>query len=440
MNIQEKARRYLDKIKKEDKKINAFLYVNEKVVDEVCEIEKKIEKGKKKGRLYGYVFGVKSNINVRGMLISCASKSLEEYYGTYDASIIEKIKKEDGLIIGMTNCDEFASGSSGEYSAFGPTENPVVPGRISGGSSSGSAAAVAAGFCDVALGSDTGGSVRNPASHCGIVGIKPSYGSVSRYGLVDLSMSLDQIGIFAKDVKDAELVFEVIKGKDDRDTISFSILDDKIKEIGKLEVGVVKLSGVDRRIQEVVDKKIEVLKEKYKWSFSEIKLEHIDLAVETYYPIVYSEFFSATRRIDGRKYGKKIEENSGEEVLRRIFGGSEITKAEFEGAYYRKALEVKEVIKEEFERAFEKFDFLILPTVPSLPWEIGKASEMKAEEVYAADALTIPMNLAGNCAVSVPAGKIGKIPIGLQVCCNKGEDSKMFKIAKCIENTPQLNL
>src|SRR3989344_1756437 len=202
MNIQEKARRYLDKIKKEDKKINAFLYVNEKVVDEVCEIEKKIEKGKKKGRLYGYVFGVKSNINVRGMLISCASKSLEEYYGTYDASIIEKIKKEDGLIIGMTNCDEFASGSSGEYSAFGPTENPVVPGRISGGSSSGSAAAVAAGFCDVALGSDTGGSVRNPASHCGIVGIKPSYGSVSRYGLVDLSMSLDQIGIFAKDVKD----------------------------------------------------------------------------------------------------------------------------------------------------------------------------------------------------------------------------------------------
>ncbi len=440
MKLEEKAKKYLDKIKKEDKKINAFLYLNEKVVDEAKEIDGKIEKGKKKGKLYGYVFGVKSNINVKGMQISCASKSLEDYYGSYDATVIEKIKKEDGLIIGMTNCDEFASGVSGEYSAFGPTENPIVPGRITGGSSSGSAAAVAAGFCDVSLGSDTGGSVRNPASHCGIVGIKPSYGSVSRYGLVDLSMSLDQVGVFARNVKDAELVFDVIKGKDDRDTISFNIVDDRIKEIGKLKVGVVKLSGVDRKIQDVVNKKIEVLKEKYKWSFSEIKLEHIDLAVETYYPIVYSEFFSTTRRIDGRRYGKKIEENSGEEVLRRIFGGSEITKAEFEGAYYRKALGVKEVIKEEFEKAFEKFDFLILPTVPSLPWEIGKASEMKAEEVYAADALTIPMNLAGNCAVSVPAGKIGKIPVGLQVCCNRGEDFKMLKIAEYVENTEMIEI
>ena len=434
MKLEEKAKKYLDKIKKEDGKINAFLYVNEKVAEEAKTLDDKIEKGKKKGKLYGYFIGVKSNINVKGMSISCASKSLENYYGTYDASAIEKIKKEDGLIIGMTNCDEFASGISGEYSSFGPTKNPTVRGKIPGGSSSGSGAAVAAGFCDAALGSDTGGSVRNPASHCGLIGIKPSYGAVSRHGLIDLSMSLDQIGVLAKNITDAGLVFDVIKGKDEMDTMSFDIHDNVKDEIRELKAGIIRLKEVNPKIQNIIDDKIEKLKEKYKWIFSEVKLEHIDLAIQTYFPMVYSEFFSTTRRIDGRRYGKKIDENSGAEVMRRIFGGSEITKTEFEGEYYRKALEVKAVIAEEFEKVFEKFDFLILPTVPVLPWDIGKADEMRTEEVYAADALTIPMNLAGNCAVSVPAGKIRGIPVGLQICCNKGEDFKMLKIAEMIEN------
>ena len=407
--VEEKVKQYLDKIKKEDiknikgkdilessvskhsdKKINSFLYLNPNALEEA----KKLDAKSKKGRLYGFVFGVKSNINVRGMPISCASKTLEDYKGTFDAAVIEKIKAEDGLIIGITNCDEFACGSSGETSAFGATENPNAPGKITGGSSSGSAASVAAGFCDVSLGSDTGGSIRNPASHCGIVGVKPSYGLVSRYGLIDLSMSLDQIGTFARNVSDAALVLDVIRGKDERDTKSVDSSAVKLEKVGNtkngafldasktkgfqgLKVGVLKVNGVDKEIQSLVDKKVEEIKKKFGWSVKEVEIKHVDLAVQTYYPLCYTEFFSATRRFDGRRYGKKIEDSCGEEVLRRILGGSEITKAEFGGRYYNKALEVKEIIKEEFEKVFKDVDCVILPTCPGLPWEIWK--KMKIE-------------------------------------------------------------
>src|SRR3989338_9622848 len=197
---EEKVKKYLDKIEKENGKINAVLHLNPNALKEAREIDEKVSKTGKKGRLYGYVVGVKSNINVKGLVCNCASKTLENYKATYDATVIKKIKAEDGVIIGMLNCDEFACGSSGETSAFGPCQNPNAPGLIPGGSSSGSAAAVAAGFCDVSLGSDTGGSIRNPASHCGVVGVKPSYGLVSRYGLIDLSMSLDQIGPLANNI------------------------------------------------------------------------------------------------------------------------------------------------------------------------------------------------------------------------------------------------
>ena len=198
---------------------------------EVCGIST-AAKGKT-GRLYGYVFGVKSNINVKGLICNCASKTLENYKAPYDATVIARLKKQDAIIIGMSNMDEFACGSSGETSAFGVCKNPAAPGRIPGGSSSGSAASVAVGFCDFALGSDTGGSIRNPASHCGVVGYKPSYGAVSRYGLIDLSMSLDQIGPLGKNVEDCEIVFDIIKGKDERDATSLDYPNDK-KEIRNL--------------------------------------------------------------------------------------------------------------------------------------------------------------------------------------------------------------
>ncbi len=431
MKVEEKVKVYLDKIKKEDKRINAFLHLNENALQEAKEIDKKV----KKGRLYGYVFGVKSNINVKGMICNCASKTLENYRAPYNASVISKIRAEDGVIIGMTNMDEFACGSSGESSAFGATQNPNAFGKIPGGSSSGSAAAVAAGFCDVALGSDTGGSIRNPASYCGVVGVKPSYGLVSRYGLIDLSMSLDQIGLIAKNVLDTALILDIIRGKDDMDTTTFDSNEIKIANVKNIKVGVVRVDGIDNRIERLIETKIENIKKRFGWKIEKIEIKHIELAVQTYYPLVYTEFFSATRRFDGRRYGKRIEESCGEEVLRRILGGSETSKAEFKGRYYRKALEVKEIIKEEFESCFAKkgIDCIILPTVPILPWKIGAGAKMKPKEIYASDALTIPANLAEICAVSIPAGKIEGIPIGMQVMCAKGEEGKMLSIAREIE-------
>ncbi len=426
--VEDKVKKYLEVIKKNNKKLNIFLSLNPQTIEEARAVDAK----KKKGRLYGYVFGIKAAICVKGLESNCASKTLEGWKATYDATAVERIKKEDGIIIGIVNCDEFASGSSGENSAYGATQNPRALGRIAGGSSSGSAAAVAAGMCDVALGTDTGGSIRNPASHCGVIGVKPSYGRVSRYGLIDLSMSLDQIGPLGKNVDDVALVLDVISGKDEKDTTTFDSEKIKIGKVGKIKVGVLRLKGVDKKIQGLIDSKVEEMKKK--WDVKEIEIKHIDLAVQTYYPIVYTEFFSGTRKFDGRRYGKKIEEVCGTEVLRRILGGSEITKAEHHGAYYRKALEVREIIKEEFEKAFEKVDCIVLPATPRLPWKIGEGKKMKIEEVYASDALTIPANLAGICALSIPAGEIDGIPVGMQIMCAKGEEGKMFSIAKGIEN------
>ena len=431
MKVEEKVRQFLERIKKEDGKIHAFLHLNEKALSEARALDEKVKKTGKKGKLYGYVIGVKSNINVKGMICNCASRVLENYVAPYDSTVISKIRDEDGVIIGMTNCDEFAAGSSGENSAFGATENPVVKGRITGGSSSGSTAAVAAGFCDVALGSDTGGSIRAPASHCGIVGMKPSYGAVSRYGLMDLSMSLDQIGPLAKKVRDAVLMFEVIAGKDERDTMSRNVQKDDVKD--KITLGIVKVRGVNARIQKVIDLRVDEIIKKKKWVLKEIMLEHLELGVQTYYPLVYSEFYSATRRFDGRRFGYKFEEKCGKEVLRRVLGGSEITKAEFTGTYYRKALQVKELIALEFAHAFEDIDCIVMPVVPVLPWKLGEGEKMSVEEVYASDALTCPGNLAGICSIVIPAGKVEGIPIGMQVMCARGEDWKMLEIAGRME-------
>lgn len=436
MSVFEKVNGYLETIKKNNPKFNIFLSLNENILQEAKNLDLKKEKKEKLGKLFGIVFGVKSNIAVKGMEVNCASKCLEGYISGYDASVIENIKKEDGLIIGMLNMDEFACGSSGETSAFGACQNPACLGRIPGGSSSGSAAAIAAKMCDVTLGSDTGGSIRNPASHCGVIGMKPSYGAVSRYGLIDLSMSLDQIGVLSDSVKNVSNVFEVISGVDDRDTktIDYSKKKDKIE---KLKIGILKVDGVDGRILNVFNEKIKLLK-KLGWNFKEVKVDHLDLAVETYYPIVYVEFFSGTRKFDGRRFGKKIEESCGKEVLRRILGGSEISKAEFEGEYYEKALMVKRLISKEFEKIFENVDVIICPVTPNLPWKIGEGNEMNTEQIYASDSLTTPANLAGICSIVLPAGFINdsgdQVPIGFQVMCAKGNDFKLLEIAKLIES------
>jgi aspartyl-tRNA(Asn)/glutamyl-tRNA(Gln) amidotransferase subunit A len=250
-------------------------------------------------------------------------------------------------------------------------------------------------------------------------------------------MSLDQVGPIGNNVEDVALLLDVIKGKDERDTMTFESKDIKLSEIKKAKIGVLRIKNVDKRIQKLIDDKVELIKKKLKWATKEVEIKYIDLAVETYYPLVYAEFFSGTRKFDGRRYGWKIEDKCGKEVLRRILGGSEITKAEHKGRYYQKALAVKELIKEEFEKVFKDYDCVILPTVPGIPWKIGEGDKMSVEEDYAYDALTIPANLAEICAISIPAGivKEGKenIPIGMQIFCGKGEESKMLSIAKEVE-------
>ncbi len=412
---------FLNAVRKKNGSVNAILHVNENAVAEAEAADRKIKAGKA-GRLAGLAIVVKSNISVTGLPVTCASKTLENYYGTFDADVIAKIKAEDGIIIGMANMDEFACGSSGETSAFGATHNPAAPGRIPGGTSSGSAAAVAAGFCDLALGSDTGGSIRNPASHCGVVGIKPSYGRVSRYGLVDMTMSFDQIGPLSNDAYGAALAMQIISGQSENDAVTtakkvpdyLQLLQKKFKG---LRIGMsdeFESLCSDKRIYKLVEAAAGKFAAATRSAIKQIKLPYVDLAIQTYYPIVYVEFFSGTRKFDGRKYGRKIEESCGEEVLRRILGGMEISKAEYHGTYYRKALKAKKLIAEGFEKAFKEVDVIISPTTPMLPHKLGtKITDPRV--MYAYDAYTIPANLAGICAGVVPAGKIEGVPVGLQV-------------------------
>lgn len=436
MTTLSKLQNYLAEIEKNDKKgkkINAFLQLNPNAVKEAKEVDEKIKKGKA-GKLAGKIIAIKANINVLGMNASCASKTLEDYKSPYDASVIKKIKDEDGLIIGLTNMDEFACGWSGETSAFGATNNPKALGFVPGGSSSGSAAAVSANFCDMALGSDTGGSIRVPSSHCGVVGLKPGYGTVSRYGLIDMSMSLDQIGPIAKNVSDAALLFEIITGKDEKDAISLGSqinLKETEKILQNIKVGVLDFKIHDSRIQKLLDQKILEAAKKYKWKIEKIKLNYIDFAVATYFPIVYTEFFSATRRFDGRRYGMRIEEVCGSEVLRRIIAGSEVSKAENEGRYYHLALKARKLIEEEFKKTFKKFDCIICPTVPRLPHKIGE--KIPIEQMFQYDALTCPINLSGDCAISIPLGEIENIPVGMQVICEKFNEQKLLQIAGSFE-------
>jgi aspartyl-tRNA(Asn)/glutamyl-tRNA(Gln) amidotransferase subunit A len=433
----ENVKGFLKEIDRNDhngNKINAFLELNKDILKEAEDVDKKI-KNSKAGRLAGLVFSVKSNINVVGMHASCASKVLEDYKCGFDASVIRKIKDEDGLIIGMTNMDEFACGGSGETSAFGPCKNPIALDKIPGGSSSGAAASIAAGFCDLALGSDTGGSIRNPASHCGVVGLKPTYSSVSRYGLIDLSMSLDQIGLLSNDIYGIALVYDIIKGMDERDSISQNsdkIDFEKLEEIPKnIKVGILEIEASDKRIQDMLNLRLKEFQDKYGWKIQKVKISYLDLAVQIYYPLVYTEFFSATRRFDGRRYGKKIEDYAGQEVLRRVLTGEEISKAEYSGRYYHRALKAKQLLIKSFRDTFKKVDCIICPTVPRLPHKIGE--DISVEDMYLYDILTAPVNLAGNCAISLPMSRIEGIPVGMQIICDDFNEQKLFEIANSVE-------
>lgn len=412
----------------ESKDLNIFLELNEDAIEQAKEIDKRIKKGTAE-KLAGLCFAVKANISVKHQTISCASKTLEDYTGPFNATVINKLISEDAIFLGMVNMDEFALGSSGETSAFGPTKNPTNPELIPGGTSSGPAAAIAANLADFTLGSDTGGSIRNPASHCGITGLKPTHGAVSRYGLLDAAMTFDTIGPLAKTASDVKLVFDIIKGQDNFDLTTRDTPKEKQKQKGV--IGLVNIEKFcDKEIADLIEEQTKKIAKKHNWKIKKIDLP-LDITLEAYYIINYTEFFSATRKYDGRRFGKKIEEAAGPEVIRRIMGGSEITKAEHEGRFYREALKARNYIKQQFEKIFSEVDAIILPTSPKLPHKIGE--KISVQEMYNYDVTTTPASIAGLPAISVPAGKIEGKHVGLQIITPHFQEDLIFKLAKNFE-------
>jgi aspartyl-tRNA(Asn)/glutamyl-tRNA(Gln) amidotransferase subunit A len=433
----ENLQRFLERVMQEDERVNSFIELNPNALKEAEAVERKVKRGERVGKLAGLVIGVKSNINVRGLRATCASRTLEDYISTFDAEVIKRIRAEDGVILGMQNMDEFACGSSGETSAFGPTQNPAAPGRIPGGSSSGGAAALAAGFCDLSLGTDTGGSIRNPSSHCGIVGMKPTYGLVPRQGLIDLGMSLDQIGSMASDVEGAALLLEIIAGRTDNECVMLDVK--RVEYLPKLDGDIEGMrigtspkfaELTDPKIMEIVDRSLEKLRD-LGAEVVEVDLPNLEKAMPTYYLIVSVEFFSATRKYDGRKYGKRIEEVCGEEVLRRILRGAHISRKEYRGKFYQRALQVRTLIREELMRALRSVEVLVGPTVPKLPHRLG--TQLTPMEMYSYDYLTVPANLAGICGGVVRAGEVKGIPIGLQIQGKPLEELKVLQVMKAME-------
>lgn len=439
MTAKENVEHFIKVIDEKNDSINAFVEKNyEAALKQAEKIDEKIANGEKVGCLSGLVFGIKANINVEDLIVSAASKTLENYKGSYNATVIEKILEEDGIIIGLTNMDEFAAGSSTETSMYGPTENPAAMGRIPGGSSGGSAAAIAAEMCDITLGSDTGGSIRNPASHCGVIGFKPTYGLVSRQGLLDLSMSLDQIGPFANDPSGIALALNTIVDYDSSECTSLhsdidftSVLEEKSLEGMKIAVCNDFIEVTDDKINKVVNKAIQKLVDAGA-ELVEVSFDHLELCLPTYYLINYVEFFSATRKYDGRDYGYRIEEVCGDEVLRRIKMGSLISQKEYSGKYYKKALQARSLIRNEINAMLENVDLIVGPTVPKLPHKIGE--ELTPMEMYAYDILTVIANLGGIPAGSIKAGEVDDIPVGLQIQAKPLDDLKIIKAMSVLSN------
>lgn len=445
------TKRFLDKIKREDKKISSYITVSDKLaLSQAKEVDKKISKNEDIPVLAGVPTAVKDNILVKGEKNTCASKILENYIAPYDATCIEKLKELGAVILGKTNLDEFAMGSSTENSAFFPTKNPHDLKRVPGGTSGGSTAAVAADLCCYALGSDTGGSIRQPASFCGVVGLKPTYGAVSRYGLVAFASSLDQIGPITKRAEDAQIVFGAIRGKDPKDSTSVdnkSSSHQAIKSLNQLIVGIPKeyfIKGIDSKVEKIIKQAINQA-EKQGANLVEISLPHTKYALAAYYIIMPSEASANLARYDGIKYGLSKSEKDllkgyletrgqgfGQEVKRRIMLGTYALSSGYYDAYYLKAQKVRTLIKQDFDNAFKKVDAIFTPTSPFPAFKIGEKINDPLS-MYLSDIFTVSVNLVGLPAVSVPVGCTGKLPVGLQIIGKPFEENKILEISKIYE-------
>ena len=435
----------LDKIKKENDTLNDFLNLTENLaLEQAKKVDDKIADGEKIGQLEGAPVAIKDNILVEGHKTTAGSKILENYTATYDATVIEKLKKAGAIIIGKTNLDEFAMGASTENSAFGPTKNPADISRVPGGSSGGSAVAVAANHCLAALGSDTGGSIRQPASFCGVVGFKPSYGMVSRYGLIAMASSLDQIGPLTKTVEDAKLIFGAIRGQDKMDptTVDSAKYQPRNTNVKNLRIGIPREyfeEGIDKKVKEKIEKAIKNF-EKIGAKIEEINLPHTKYALAVYYIIVPAEVSANLARYDGIKYGysasserlldnylKTRAKGFGDEARRRIILGTYALSSGYYEAYYGKAQKVRAIIKKEFEEIFKKVDILLTPTAPTAAFKIGEKKDPLS--MYLSDIYTVPASLAGLPAISMPCDTIDNLPIGLQIIGPQFQDDLLLEVA-----------
>ncbi len=447
---------YIDRINEKENDVAAFVTVCEDVLEQSKKIDEELSKENNitDSSLKGIPIGIKDNICTKGIKTTCSSKMLENFVAPYDASVINKIKNEQMPILGKLNMDEFAMGSSTENSAIKVTHNPWNLNKVPGGSSGGSAAAVAANMVPWALGSDTGGSIREPASFCGVVGLKPTYGLVSRYGLVAFASSLDQIGPITKDVEDTAILLNVIAGHDEKDTTSYDrpkidYTKSLKNDIKGLKIGVPKEffgEGISDDVKEKLKESIEVYKS-LGAEVEECSLGAVEYALATYYIIACAEASSNLGRFDGIRYGYRAKEFSdlkelyvnsrteafGDEVKRRIILGTYVLSSGYYDAYYKKAQKVRTYVKKQFDENFKKYDVLLTPVAPTTAFDIGQKKENPLE-MYLADVCTVSINIASVPAISLPCG-VGKdgMPIGMQLIGDRFSEERLLNVAYAFE-------
>lgn len=440
---------FLQRIEKEEPRLNAFISVFAK---EALAAAQKVKPGGKglpagrQGKLLGVPLAIKDNIATRGLRTTAGSKIIENFIPPYNATVIEKVLSEGALILGKTNLDEFAMGSSTENSAYGVTKNPYDLTRVPGGSSGGSATAVAARLAPAALGTDTGGSIRQPAAFCGVVGLRPTYGAVSRYGVIALTSSLDQVGPLAKTVKDARLLFEVIRGRDPYDATTVESDFSKVPEMENLRVGLPKEyfgpgldAGIEKRVREVA----EFLGGRGA-TVKDISLPHTEYGLSVYYIITPSEASTNLARFDGIRFGYQAPaedllelyvrsrgEGFGAEPKRRIILGTFALSSGYADQYYLRAAKARTLIARDFEDAFQKVDVILAPTTPTTAFKIGEKSDPLS--MYLSDIFTIPANLAGLPGLAVPAGSSKNLPVGVQLIGPKFSEELLFRMGETVE-------
>lgn len=458
ISVEDFVAKTMEQIQNIDDKLHAFLSLNDNAVDQAREIDKKIKSGEKIGQCFGMPVSIKDNICIKDTKTTCASKMLENFIAPYDATVITKLKQQDAIFVGKVNLDEFAMGLSTEFSAYGPSKNPWNTDYVPGGSSGGSAVSVRAFECVASLGSDTGGSVRNPASFCSTVGYKPTYGLISRYGLISYANSIEQIGPLTRTVEDAAFMLNLIAGQDPNDNTTVdNDNEDYLKDInsgieGK-KIGIIKEmigEGIDPSVLSATKDAISKL-EGLGATCEEISLDMVKYSVAAYYTITATEAGSNLARYDNLRYGydfsvegyefnsyiEKARKKLGPEVTRRMILGGFVPSAGHAGKYFLKALKVKSKLTRQINDAFKKFDLLISPTVPILPFKIGeKINDPVA--LFLVDINTVTANLTGKPAISIPYSISNGLPIGIQLIANSMDDKLLLQAAYALEKTVKL--